>query len=121
VSVIVCPLARYDRLCDGAENRRRLALWENTDCGLRGETQWHGVPADTTDRGRPMPVTAECLEKMWEQVLRMDLRGCRAHRIMRDVARSSGTSLLLGGEPDLARLARWVQRVREVQAEEKWK
>ncbi len=59
---------------DSAENRRRLSLWESGDCGIRGETQWHGVPAFSVESGRPMPVTAECLEKMWEKVLGMDIR-----------------------------------------------
>jgi uroporphyrinogen-III decarboxylase len=74
MTTITPLLDHYGTLCDSAENRRRLALWENTDCGLRGETQWHGVPDYTTDSGRSMPVTAECLEKMWEQILGMDLR-----------------------------------------------
>ena len=67
-------LREYEGLCDGAENARRLALWQTGDCGLRGETQWHGVPRFTAEQGRPMPVTAECLEKMWEKVLGMDIR-----------------------------------------------
>lgn len=66
-------LDEYGRLCDSAENRRRLSLWETGDRGLRGETQWHGIPNYATDSGRPMPVTAECLEKMWEAILGMDL------------------------------------------------
>src|SRR5512138_1289554 len=67
-------LDEYGKLCDSAENKRRLALWETTDCGLRGETQWHGVPNYDAASGRAMPVTAECLEKMWEKVLGMDIR-----------------------------------------------
>ena len=67
-------LDEYGTLCDSAENRRRAALWETADRGLRAETQWHGIPNYTTETGRPMPVTAECLEKMWEAVLGMDLR-----------------------------------------------
>jgi hypothetical protein len=67
-------LDEYGRLCAGAENGRRLSLWETGDRGLRAETQWHGVPNYTTDSGTPMPVTAECLEKIWEAVLGMDLR-----------------------------------------------
>ena len=73
MSVLARLLDEYSRLCDSSENRRRLALWETTDAGLRGETQWHGVPNYMADTGRPMPVTAECLEKMWEPVLGMDL------------------------------------------------
>lgn len=73
MSTLARLLDEYGRLCDSGENQRRLALWETTDCGLRGETQWHGVPSYTVDTGRPMPVTAECLEKVWERVLGMDL------------------------------------------------
>jgi uroporphyrinogen-III decarboxylase len=61
-------------LCDSAENKRRLALWSHPERGIRAETQWHGLPAYTAATGRAMPVTAECLEKMWEQVLGMDIR-----------------------------------------------
>jgi Uroporphyrinogen decarboxylase (URO-D) len=67
-------LDEYGKLCDSAENRRRLSLWETADRGLRAETQWHGIPNYTTDSGKPMPVTAECLEKVWEAVLGMDIR-----------------------------------------------
>jgi uroporphyrinogen-III decarboxylase len=74
VSEITRLLDEYGKLCDSAENTRRLSLWETADCPLRAETQWHGIPNYTTDGGRPMPVTAECLEKMWEAVLGMDLR-----------------------------------------------
>jgi uroporphyrinogen-III decarboxylase len=66
-------LDEYGSLCDSAENKRRLSFWETGDCFLRGETQFHGIPSFTTETGRPMPVTAECLEKMWEKVLGMDL------------------------------------------------
>ena len=45
------------------------------------------------------------------------LAACREDGIERYVIRSSGMSILLGGEPDLEKLARWVQLVREVQAE----
>ncbi len=63
----------YLELANSPENRRRLSLWETGDCGLRGETQWHGCPNYSTASGRPMPVTAECLEKMWTRVLGMDI------------------------------------------------
>lgn len=66
-------LDEYAKLCDSPENRRRLSLWETTDCVLRGETQFHGIPNYTADSGKQMPVTAECLEKMWEKILGMDL------------------------------------------------
>jgi Uroporphyrinogen decarboxylase (URO-D) len=63
----------YLELSEGAENQRRLSLWETSDRGIRGETQWHGVPKYGIESGLPMPVTAECLEKMWEKVLGMDI------------------------------------------------
>jgi len=71
---IASLLDEYGTLCDSVENRRRLSLWENANCGLRAETQWHGIPNYPIASGRPMPVTAECLEKIWEAVLGMDLR-----------------------------------------------
>jgi uroporphyrinogen-III decarboxylase len=46
------------------------------------------------------------------------LAACRERGIDRYVIRSSGMSILLGGEPDIRKLARWVELVREVQAEE---
>ena len=45
------------------------------------------------------------------------LRSCRQAGVKRYVIRSSGMSLLLGAEKDLARLARWVELVREAQGE----
>ena len=74
MSAISRLTGEYLALANGAENKRRLSLWETGDRGLRGETQWHGCPNYTVDSGRPMPVTAECLEKMWEKVLGMDIR-----------------------------------------------
>jgi uroporphyrinogen-III decarboxylase len=74
VSEVSRLLDEYGTLSASAENQRRLSLWETTDCGLRAETQWHGIPNYTIASGRPMPVTAECLEKIWEAVLGMDLR-----------------------------------------------
>ena len=74
MSEITRLVGEYIGHVDSAENRRRLSLWESGDCGIRGETQWHGVPASSVESGLPMPVTAECLEKMWEKVLGMDIR-----------------------------------------------
>ncbi|MFA5026806.1 MAG: uroporphyrinogen decarboxylase family protein [Candidatus Methylomirabilota bacterium] len=73
MSEIARLLDEYGACCDSAENRRRLSLWTTDHRGLRGETQWHGIPGYTADSGQPMPVTAECLEKMWEPILGMDL------------------------------------------------
>ena len=64
----------YTGLFESAENKRRLALWDRTDEGIRGEMQWHGIPAYTTDSGRPMPVTVECLDKVWEDLLGLELK-----------------------------------------------
>ena len=51
-------LDEYGRLCDSAENHRRLTLWEMADCGLRGETQFHGIPCYATDSGRAQKRTS---------------------------------------------------------------
>lgn len=67
-------LDEYGALCDSAENERRLGLWLRPEQGIRGETQWHGIPAFDVTADRPAPVTAECLEKMWVAVLGMDIR-----------------------------------------------
>jgi uroporphyrinogen-III decarboxylase len=67
-------LDEYGKLCDSAENARRLALWDRPERGIRAETQWHGVPRHAASSGALMPVTAECLEKMWVSVLGMDIR-----------------------------------------------
>ncbi len=67
-------LDEYGALCDSAENARRLSLWENPLEGIRGETQWHGIPKYDVCSGRVAPVTAECLEKMWVAVFGMDIR-----------------------------------------------
>jgi hypothetical protein len=64
MSVIASLLDQVHRACESAENQRRLALWESRPFPIRGENQWHGVPAYDTDSGRPMPVTAECLDKI---------------------------------------------------------
>jgi len=67
-------ISTYTKLFESDENRRRLALWERVDEGIRGENQWHGIPAFGTDSGRPMPVTAECLDKVWEHLLGLELK-----------------------------------------------
>jgi hypothetical protein len=59
----------------------------------------------------------EATEEEQKDYVRGIIRACRAHRLPRYVVRSSGMSILLGGEPDLQKLARWVDLVREVQAE----
>ena len=64
----------YTRLFESEDNRRRLAIWERTDEGIRGEMQWHGIPSYETGAGRPMPVTAECLDKVWEELLGLELK-----------------------------------------------
>lgn len=66
-------LDELNRLCDSAENRRRLSLWDDNVCGIRAEAQWHGVPNYTTAAGNPMPVTVECLEKIWQELLGLQL------------------------------------------------
>jgi hypothetical protein len=66
-------LDEVSALCESAENRRRLALWQSRPFPIRGENQWHGVPNYTGEAGRPMPVTVECQDKIWEPVLGLEL------------------------------------------------
>ena len=49
--------------------------------------------------------------------VRRILLACGEARIERYVLRSSGMSLLLGADEDLARLRRWVELAREAQQE----
>jgi hypothetical protein len=67
-------MSRYCELFQSEENQRRLALWQRPQEGIRGEMQWHGIPAYDTTSGRPMPVTVECLDKVWEKLLGLELR-----------------------------------------------
>ena len=73
MSVIGKLLDEVNAACEGAENRRRLGLWQARPYPIRGEAQWHGVPCYSAEGGRPMPVTAECLDKIWEQQLGLQL------------------------------------------------
>jgi hypothetical protein len=74
VRIINSLISEYVKLYESSENRRRLALWERIDEGIRGENQWHGIPAYTVNSGKPMPVTAECLDKVWEDLLGLELK-----------------------------------------------
>jgi hypothetical protein len=67
-------LDQYTVLFESDENQGRLAMWERTDEGIRGEMQWHGIPSYGTDSGKPMPVTVECLDKVWEDLLGLELK-----------------------------------------------
>ncbi|HEB30098.1 MAG TPA: hypothetical protein ENI15_04390 [Spirochaetes bacterium] len=60
-------------LCESEENIRRLSLWRSDECGIRGETQWHGVPNYSVESTNPMPVTTECLDTIWQNALGLDL------------------------------------------------
>ena len=62
-----------NRLCDSSENKRRMDLWKNGLQNIRGEAQWHGIPRADEPEGSSMPVTAECLEKIWENTLGLRL------------------------------------------------
>jgi uroporphyrinogen-III decarboxylase len=73
MSEINALLNELNELCDSTENNRRLSLWEPNQGGIRGEVQWHSVPNYSAESGKPMPVTAECLEKVWQDVLGLDL------------------------------------------------
>ena len=65
-------LDEYGELYASDENRRRAACWTRLNEGIRWENQWHGLPAYTVDSGRPMPVTVECLDAVWEDILGLD-------------------------------------------------
>lgn len=67
-------IAQYSTLFESGENKRRLALWTRTDEGIRGEMQWHGIPSYSAGSGIPMPVTVECQNKIWEEILGLDLK-----------------------------------------------
>lgn len=92
------------------EGVRRLTLVDNP----------HEGPRAIEFRVMAQRHIQEACEDEQRAYVRDILRGCRVYGITRYVVRSSGMSLLLGEEPDLARLARWVQFVREVQAEKEW-
>jgi hypothetical protein len=59
----------------------------------------------------------EATEETAKAYVRDMVAACRERGVPKYVLRSSGMSILLGGEPDLAKLARWVELVREVQSE----
>ncbi|MBT3272718.1 MAG: hypothetical protein HN368_06165 [Spirochaetales bacterium] len=65
---------QYTSLHESDENKRRLALWDRPDEGIRGEMQWHGIPSSGIKSGEPMPVTVECQDKVWEDLLGLDLK-----------------------------------------------
>jgi hypothetical protein len=66
-------LDEYGSLCASAENKRRLSLWTRVDEGVRWENQWHGLPAHTGSAVTLAPVTAECLDKIWESLIGLDM------------------------------------------------
>lgn len=72
-------LDTLNRLCDTEENKRRQSLWLESECPIRGETQWHGIPGVGARPGAAMPVTAECLNTLWLEIL-----GFRLDRYYRD-------------------------------------
>jgi hypothetical protein len=59
----------------------------------------------------------EAPEEDAKEYVRGIIAACRERGVRKYVLRSSGMSILLGGEADLAKLARWVELVREVQSE----
>lgn len=110
----------------------RLTSIQLLDFGVSMEDKTEGLAGLTAAGGDPHGPRAiefrvmaqrhiqEASEEEQKTYVRAILRGCREHGVPRYVVRSSGMSLLLGGEPDVARLARWVELVREVQAEKDW-
>ena len=65
-------LDEYCQLYSSDENARRSSCWTRLNEGIRWENQWHGLPAYTVDSGNPMPVTAECLDAIWEDILGLE-------------------------------------------------
>ena len=59
----------------------------------------------------------EAPEDAAKAYIRDMISACKDYGVKKYVLRSSGMSILLGGEEDLAKLARWVELVREVQSE----
>lgn len=74
MSTITALLEEYQRLYGSGENTLRLKLWTRPEEGIRWENQWHGLPGYTSENGRAMPVTAECLDKIWEKILGLDMK-----------------------------------------------
>jgi hypothetical protein len=93
---------------------------ENKADGLKGlgEKATRNGPRAIEFRVMAKRHVQEASEEEQKAHVRGILAACRAHGVDRYVIRSSGMSLLLGGEADLQKLARWVRLVREVQAEE---
>lgn len=65
-------LDEYGKLYSSRENKRRLSLWKRIDEGIRWENQWHGLPSDDLGPADTMPVTAECLDAIWEDILGLE-------------------------------------------------
>lgn len=51
------------------ENQRRLGFWDLTYPAVRGEIQWHGIPAGNAARGEKMPITVEEMNAIWGKIL----------------------------------------------------
>jgi uroporphyrinogen-III decarboxylase len=66
-------LDKIVQLCKGKENERRRKFWENEDFAVRGETQWHGIPAKKATEGEPMPVTFDVQFPLWAKLLNFKL------------------------------------------------
>jgi uroporphyrinogen-III decarboxylase len=62
-------LDRLNILYDSDENKRRQSFWQQGIRPIRGETQWHGIPIGSARNGDAMPVTAECLNTIWTELL----------------------------------------------------
>ncbi len=69
MSAITQLLDELNVLYDSKENTRRWSLWQQEDRPIRGETQWHGIPKGSARNGDTMPVTAECLNTIWTDLL----------------------------------------------------
>ena len=69
MSTITQLLDELNSLYDSNENIRRRAFWQREERAIRGETQWHGIPKGSARNGDIMPVTAECLNTIWTELL----------------------------------------------------
>jgi len=93
------------------------------DFGVTMESKKIGISGLNRDQLLEIRVMAqnhiqECTEEESKTYIREILTECREAGIGKYVLRSSGMSIVKGGEEDVRKLARWVELAREVQAEQ---
>jgi len=62
-------LKEIEKLVDTDENKRRQSLWMSGEPAIRGEIQWHGIPAGYATKGDSMPITVEEMNAIWAGIL----------------------------------------------------